>query len=292
MIDTKDYKILLAVLVLALSMLPYNAAFASSTNGLQSCSNFNVTLQGIHQKYNATCSWSGGSIAVTMGAGQSGYVHVLVVGSNGNTYINAATTDWCVSPNKSIAFLPKQDYTVLISTGMGGGYCASINYAIVRLSPYNITANTTTQPTRPVTTIPGKTGIATTQSTTTIPFTGASASTSSKTSGNNVFFVAFFILLMALVYAYIIKRKFSHKKSAFSNHDVLNSMDRNNASSNALMQNPKFKEFMQRNPRLAKKLMNNPYFMRQMKGRSNRYNSASRRTLSYSAPDYDTFDGM
>lgn len=99
-----------------------------------SCSNLFVSEPTWDTKESSICSWSGGNVKILAGGGISGYVSVEIIGSDGKTYFNNSTTNWCPAQIGNV-YLPPQNYSIIIFSGKGGGNCNSNPNATVLLSP-------------------------------------------------------------------------------------------------------------------------------------------------------------
>jgi hypothetical protein len=96
-----------------------------SDNG-SSCGNFTLSL--LSGAKTGSCFWSGGYLNMAYASGNSGYVTISIVGSNGNTYFRAGTIagGYCDSDTSTVYVnLPAQTYTIKIRAGMGGGACGN-----------------------------------------------------------------------------------------------------------------------------------------------------------------------
>lgn len=112
-----------------------NSSSVSSTTSVQgatSCNGFNLSTSQVSALINATCSWTGGTMNVYEGAGDSGSLSFYIIGNSDNkTYVQSlSNTNYCYNLFASV-YLPAQSYTIKMHTGRGGGGCGS---AFVKLS--------------------------------------------------------------------------------------------------------------------------------------------------------------
>ncbi|MEM0159906.1 MAG: hypothetical protein QW393_04080 [Candidatus Micrarchaeaceae archaeon] len=97
-----------------------------------SCANVSVSEPVMDAEASATCNWTGGSVVVYAGGGNSGYASVKIIGSNNQTYFSNSTNSWCPTQIGSV-YLPAQKYTILLRAGRGGGSCNSNPSAVAYL---------------------------------------------------------------------------------------------------------------------------------------------------------------
>lgn len=94
----------------------------SSVNGT-SCSSYFLYSSSYTSTVNGTCSWTGGTLSITAGGGDSGYLSVKIKGlSTGTLYYSNSTANWCAGVIGSVD-LPAQSYLISMRTGRGGGSC-------------------------------------------------------------------------------------------------------------------------------------------------------------------------
>ncbi|MEM0094796.1 MAG: hypothetical protein QXX74_02645 [Candidatus Micrarchaeaceae archaeon] len=104
----------------------------TSWGSFASCANASVFEPLMDAEASATCNWTGGSVAVYAGGGNSGYASVKIIGSNNQTYFSKSTNSWCPTQIGSV-YLPAQKYTILLSAGRGGGNCSNNPSAVAFL---------------------------------------------------------------------------------------------------------------------------------------------------------------
>jgi len=103
---------------------------AHSSANYTSCSNFTLLDDKFSNTIAGICTWNGGTLNISIAGGDSGYASVAFIGSNNKTYFSQGTTARCLTSFGSF-YAPAQKYTLVLSTGRGGGYCGP---AIVKLS--------------------------------------------------------------------------------------------------------------------------------------------------------------
>ncbi|MEM3572567.1 MAG: hypothetical protein QW530_02460 [Candidatus Micrarchaeaceae archaeon] len=104
----------------------------TSWGSFASCANASVFEPLMDAEASATCNWTGGSVAVYAGGGNSGYASVKIIGSNNQTYFSKSTDSWCPTQIGSV-YLPAQKYTILLRAGSGGGSCSNNPSAVAYL---------------------------------------------------------------------------------------------------------------------------------------------------------------
>jgi len=103
---------------------------AHSSANYTSCGNFTLLDNRFSNTIAGICTWNGGTLNISIAGGDSGYASVTFIGSNNKTYFSQGTTARCLTSFGSF-YAPAQKYTLVLSTGQGGGYCGP---AIVKLS--------------------------------------------------------------------------------------------------------------------------------------------------------------
>jgi len=103
---------------------------AHSSANYTSCGNFTLLDNRFSNTTAGICTWNGGTLNISIAGGDSGYASVAFIGSNNKTYFSQGTTARCLTSFGSF-YAPAQKYTLILSTGHGGGYCGP---AIVKLS--------------------------------------------------------------------------------------------------------------------------------------------------------------
>jgi len=120
------------------SSIPFNSlneptsplVAAHSSANYTSCGNFTLLDNRFSNTTAGVCTWNGGTLNISIAGGDSGYASVTFIGSNNKTYFSQGTTARCLTSFGSF-YAPAQKYTLILSTGQGGGYCGP---AIVKLS--------------------------------------------------------------------------------------------------------------------------------------------------------------
>lgn len=105
------------------------------SNSESPCSNFELVGQQPNTTYTAYCLSTGGTLGLWIAAGNSGKVHAIVTGADGNIYANQISNYNCTTFYRNFTG-PAQLYTINFTTGKGGGSCGNPNIVI----------NTTTVP--------------------------------------------------------------------------------------------------------------------------------------------------
>ena len=103
---------------------------AHSSANYTSCGNFTLLDNRSSNTVAGICTWNGGNLNISIAGGDSGFASVTFIGSNNKTYFSQGTTARCLTSFGSF-YAPAQKYTLVLSTGRGGGDCGP---AIVRLS--------------------------------------------------------------------------------------------------------------------------------------------------------------
>ncbi len=70
-----------------------------------------------------------GDINITLGGGNSGWASVKIIANNGTQMYTKGGAYYCPAPLGSI-YLPRGEYTVILSTGNGGGGCGAAELII------------------------------------------------------------------------------------------------------------------------------------------------------------------
>ncbi|MGI0100785.1 MAG: hypothetical protein ACREBH_03675 [Candidatus Micrarchaeaceae archaeon] len=112
-----------------------NSVMVNYSNTISPCSSFGIVGQKFNTTYTAKCSSPGGIIyGLWVAAGDSGYEHVSIEGTGGNTYVTQNSTYNCTTFYENFT-LPQGTYEITYITGTGGGSCGNSMVAI------NTTAN-------------------------------------------------------------------------------------------------------------------------------------------------------
>ncbi|MEM0124577.1 MAG: hypothetical protein QXF41_03495 [Candidatus Micrarchaeaceae archaeon] len=106
------------------SSITITSIIPQSGGSFASCANVSVFEPVMDAEASTTCNWTGGSVVVYAGGGNSGYASVKIIGSNNQTYFSNSTDSWCPTQIGSV-YLPAQKYTILLGAGGGGGSCSS-----------------------------------------------------------------------------------------------------------------------------------------------------------------------
>jgi hypothetical protein len=107
-----------------LTTIPY-AATLNQTH----CNMINISTSALSSRVMQNCTWSGGNVSIILGGGNSGWVSARIIASNGTQVYSKGGTIWCAAPLGSI-YLPKGNYTVILTTGHGGGNCGNAKLII------------------------------------------------------------------------------------------------------------------------------------------------------------------
>jgi len=95
---------------------------AHSSANYTSCSNFTLSDDKFSNTIAGICTWNGGNLNISIAGSDSGFASVTFIGSNNKTYFSQGTTARCLISFGSF-YAPAQKYTLILSTGRGGGYC-------------------------------------------------------------------------------------------------------------------------------------------------------------------------
>ncbi|MGC9011265.1 MAG: hypothetical protein ACP5JN_03975 [Candidatus Micrarchaeia archaeon] len=89
----------------------------------------NIKTVALSSQVVQNCTWNGGDINITLGGGNSGWASVKIIANNGTQMYTKGGAYYCPAPLGSI-YLPRGEYTVILSTGNGGGGCGAAELII------------------------------------------------------------------------------------------------------------------------------------------------------------------
>ncbi|MGC9190712.1 MAG: hypothetical protein ACP5FR_02240 [Candidatus Micrarchaeia archaeon] len=110
------------------SIVPTTIPYAATLNQTH-CNTVNITTGAFLSQVVQNCTWNGGDISITLGGGNSGWASAKIIASNGTQMYTKGGTYYCPTPLGSI-YLPKGNYTVILTTGHGGGNCGNAKLII------------------------------------------------------------------------------------------------------------------------------------------------------------------